>query len=520
VAVPPVTVLNKVVVAENSGLETSYLHVLARTDDEQIATTDTSRRLEGLVSTPLLVARRRLVALTTMGQVTVYEVDSSRGEQSLTQIATRDAESGPPIARFGLHYQGHVWSAGTQLNKLAILPTSNRLSVRDIDDDYGGDTFDYPLQMVGDVVVHVRRPRGQAGAIVAAMNTSSGKAYWETELAVPLAGAPAVDAIGTRITAVTASGAAYVFDRQAMGKRVQDEAQQLRAGPTLSPLVESADLRRGRLAVSSAGAKFILHFRPDAPRGPLTVVRLAGPLSCPPVAWGEAFVAPTRIGQVYLYDAETAEQIGSPFQPALAADGKYNWLTPAVYGSGEDSRLVLCDGLDKIYLLRRANEPQPNLQVEAEAMLGSSPLCTRLTIVGDTVFAGAKNGQLIRYALPSLEKLSAVELDAPVVWGPFRVGQQLLLTTAADELVCVDGQGQIAWRGPLAHGQPNGKPLADGDAALILWQRGGLSRIRLQDGSESAHLELEQPTVAGPIPFGGRLILASSDGTLLVVDRP
>ncbi|MCH8840869.1 MAG: PQQ-binding-like beta-propeller repeat protein [Planctomycetes bacterium] len=328
------------------------------------------------------------------------------------------------------------------------------------------------------------------------------------------------DAIGTRITAVTASGAAYVFDRQALGERVQDEAQRLRAGPTLPPLVESADLRRGRLAVSSTGAKFILHFRPDAPRGPLTAVRLAGPLSCPPVAWGEAFVAATRIGQVYLYDAETAEQIGSPFQPALAANGQYNWLTPAVYGSGEDSRLVLCDGLAKIYLLRRAHKPQPNLQAEAEAKLGSSPLCTRLTIVGDTVFAGAKNGQLIRYALPSLEKLSAVELDAPVVWGPFSVGEQLLLTTAADERVCVDGQGQIAWRGLLAHGQPNGKPLADGDAALILWQRGGLSRIRLQDGSESAHLELKQPTVAGPIAFGGRLILASSDGTLLVVDRP
>ena len=275
VAVPPVTVLNKVVVAENSGLETSNLHVLARTDDERIATTDTSRRLQGLVSTPLLVAGRRLVALTTMGQVTVYEVGSSPGEQSLTQIATRDAESGPPIARFGLLLQGHVWSAGTELNKLAILPTSNRLSVRDIDHDYGGDTFDNPLQTVGDVLVHVRRPRGQAGAIVAAMNTSSGKAFWETELAVPLAGTPAIGDVGTRITAVTATGAAYVFDRKAMSERIQDESERLGAGPTLPPLLESADLGQGRLALSSAGAKLILHFRPNAPRGPLTLVRLA-----------------------------------------------------------------------------------------------------------------------------------------------------------------------------------------------------------------------------------------------------
>ncbi len=520
VTVPPVAVLNKVVVAENSGLETSYLLALSRTDDERIASLDASRRLEGLVSTPLLVAGRRLIALTTRGQVTVYEIGSGGGEQSLDQIATREAESGPPVARFGLLYEGHVWSAGTQLNKLAILPTGNRLPVRDIDSDYGGDTFDYPLQLTGDVVVHVRRPRGQAGAIVAAMSTSSGKAYWETELAVPLAGAPVVDAIGKRVAAVTASGAAYVFDRQAMGERVQDEAQRLRRGPKLPPLAESADLEQGRMALSSAGAEFVLHFRPDAPRGPLTAIRLPSPLSCPPVAWGEAFVAPTQVGQVYLYDGETAEQIGSPFQPALAADGQYNWLPPAVYGSGEDSRLVLSDGLAKMFLLRRVDQPQPNLQAEAEAKLGNSPLCTRLAIVGDTVLAGAKNGELVRFALPGLERQSAVELPAPIVWGPFSVGERLLLTTASDELVCVDGQGQIAWRKPLTHGQPSGKPLADGDAALVLWQQGGLSRIALQDGSESAHVQFEQPTVAGPLAFGGRLILAASDGTLLVVNRP
>ena len=519
-AAPPVTVLNKVVVAENSGLETSYVHALARTDDERIAAIDASRRLDGLVNTPLLVAGRRLVALTTTGQVMVYEVGSGGGEQSLDQIATRDAESGSPVARFGLLHERHVWSAGNQLNKLAILPTGNRLPVRDIDSDYGGNTFDHPLQRSGDILFHVRRPRDQAGAVVAAMNMSSGKAHWQTELAVPLAGAPAIDAVGKRITAVTASGAAYVFDRQAMGRRIQDEARRLRSGPALSPLVESAGLKQGRLALSSAGAKSILHFRPDAERGPLTSVRLAAPLSCPAVTWGEAFVAPTRVGQVYLYNGETAEQIGSPFQPALAADGQYNWLTPAVYGSGEDSRLALSDGLAKIYLLRREDQPEPNLQAEAEARLGNSPLTTRLAIAGDSVFAGSQNGQLARFALPSLERQPPVELEARIVWGPFNVGEQLLFATDTDELISVDVHGQIAWREALAHGQPNGMPLAEKNSVLILWQQGSLSRILLQDGSESDFLQLEQPAVAGPIAFGGRLILASSDGTLLVVDRP
>jgi outer membrane protein assembly factor BamB/TolA-binding protein len=519
-AVPPVLVLNKVVVAKNSGVETSNLYALARNDEALIGAIDTSRRLEGLITTPLLVAGRRVVALTTLGQVIAFEVGSGGGEESLDQIAARDAESGTPIARFGLLHKGHVWSAGKKLSKLAILPTGNRLRVRDIDFDYVGDTFDYPLQLTGDVVVHVRRPKNRAGAIVAAMNTSSGKAHWETELAVPLAGAPAVDTEKSQITAVTASGAAYVFDRQALGKRIQDKALRLRSGPTLTPLVESADLRQGRLAISSAGAKFILHFRPDTALGSLTSIQLASPLSCPPIAWNENFVAPTQVGQVYLYDGETAEQIGSPFQPALAADGQYNWLTPAVYVSGESSQLVLCDGVAKVYLLQQTDQPQPNIQAVAETGLGNTTIQTRLAVVGDTVFAGDKNGQLVRFSLPSLERKPDIDLESRIVWGPFDVAGQLLFTTERDELVCVDAEGQVTWREPLAHGQPNGKPLAEDDAALVLWQQGGLSRILLRDGSESKHVQLEQPMVAGPLAFGSRLILASSDGTLLVIERP
>jgi len=520
VVVSPVMVLNKVVVAENSGVETCYLHALGTTAEGQIAAIDASRRLEGLVNTPLLVDGRRLVALTTMGQVAVYEVGAGGGEQSLDQIAIREPESALPVARFGLLHQGHVWSAGTQLNKLAILPTGNRLPVRDIDFDYGGDTFDYSLQLFSDVLIHVRRPQDQAGAIVAAMNTSSGNALWETELAVPLAGAPAVDSDNARISAVTASGAAYVFDREAMGKRVQDKAQRLRSGPTLTPLVESADLKQGRLALASAGANFILQFRPNAPSNPLTSIPLPAPLSCPPVAWENDFVAATQIGQVYLYNGDTAEQIGSPFQPALAADEEFNWLTPAVYGIGKDSRLVLSDGTANIYLLRRVDQPRPNLQAEAEAKLGGSPLNTRLAVVGESVFAGARNNKLERFSLPELKRQPATDLKARIVWGPFAVGGQLLLTTALDELVSIDEEGSIAWSKPLTHGQPNGKPFAEDGTATIVWQQGGMSRILIKDGTEDAYLQLDQPTVAGPLALGGRLILVSSDGTLLVVNRP
>lgn len=520
IATSPVVVLDKLAVAENSGRSSSKLHLLAPGDGGAIATSDTTRRLEGLVTTSLLVDGRRLVALTSRGEVTVYEVSASEGGDALTKIATREAESGKPIARFGLLAAGHVWSAGTQLNKLAVLPTGNRLPVEDIDFDYVGDTFDYQLQGVGNLVVHLRHPQKHPGSIVAAMNAETGESLWQTELGVPLAGPPSVDAAGPRIGAITASGAAYLLDRQAMRDRVQDTAQRIRGRSNLPTLDSTADLGGGRMALGATGSKTLLHFRPNAPRGPLTRIELPEPLACPVVAWGDAFVAPTTVGQVYLYDAETGEQWGSPFQPKLSVDSDYQWLKPAVYGQGEDSSLVVTDGKSNLFLVRRATSPQPNLEMQTEAPVSGSPLVTPLAVVGDSLYAGNQGGRLSRYSLPDLQPQEEISLGGSVVWGPHTTGDYLLLTTGDNQMVCVDREGQVAWQQPLAHGHPTGAPLVDGGAVTLVWQQSGLSQVDLANGAESGYSEMPQPVVMGPSAFGKRLLLTTADGALLILDRP
>jgi len=518
---PVATILNKVIAAVNTGVATSQIQVMATDRDGLPTEITTTRRQNGLINTRLLVAGRRLVALTTSGQISVYEVGAETGDQSLTLLASRDPESGPPVARFGRLHEGHIWAAGTRLNKLEILPTGNRLPVRNLDRDYLGDTFDHPLQSVGKLLVHLRRPAGKAGAIVAAMEPSSGKALWETELAVPPAGAPAVDIEGKRIIAATASGATYVFDRQSISKRVQDQAIRLsKVSSSIPPLTESADLGKGRLAIASAGSKTLLHFRPAASKEQLQAIRLAGPATTAPIAWQDGFIVPTQVGQVFLFSSEDGKQLGSPFQPPLAPDAKYNWLTPAIYGSGDASRLVLSDGVERIYLIAQIAEPKPHLAAEADAEVGVSPLNTRLAVIGDSVCAGTADGRLARFQLPSLEASEPVDLGSQIEWGPFTVGNHVLFATDTHELVCLDDQAQISWRQPLAHGQPTGTPLADGDTVFVLWQEGGISRLSLSAGTESQHVSLDHPVVAGPVAFGNRLVLSSYDGALLVVERP
>ncbi len=522
VAVPPVVLLNKIAVAVNSGLATCQLRILGINDSGSAGAEIARTRLEGLITTPLLPARRRLIAVTSLGAVSVYEIGTGDGDSALTQLATRDAERGSPVARFGAVHEGHVWVAGTELNKLAILPTGNRLPVRDVDHNYAGSTFDHPLRMVDNLVIHVRRPGNQAGTIVAAMEAGSGKSLWETKLAVPPAGAPAVDRRGPRITAANAAGAVFEVDRQAMGRRVQDQSKRLNYNGL--PLTESVALDNGRMVYAPRrGAKNLLLYEPDALRNPLRRIKLVSETTCPPVAWRNGIAVPTQIGQVFFFDTESGKPTFAPFQPPLAAGAKYDWLTPAVARSDDRELLVLSDGDKKIYLLDQQAEPQPHLVAMAEADVGPSPLVTPLAVVGNVVYAGTRNGKLARFRLPSLKPEDEIELGGRTVWGPFAAGLHMLMVTENDEFLCIDvsnGGHEIVWRQPLEHGGPIGQPLLDGEDILQLWSRGRLSRIRLQSGKETAALEITQPVVTGPVSFGNRLVLTSHDGTLLVVDAP
>jgi outer membrane protein assembly factor BamB len=522
VAVAPRAVLDKILVAENTGHSTSELHTLQIADDGRADSLVESHRLDGLITTPLLSQGRRVAALSDAGAVLLVELGTGTGRGAVTQIAARPGSSREPLAEFGYLDSDHVWTADSQLAKLAIQPTDNRLQVRNLDQDFAGDVFDAPLERVGDELISVRRPRGGAGFRVAAVGIDSGRQLWQTELASPLAAPPVVDARGSRITALTASGSAYSLDRQAMASRIADSAEVLSSTTKgrLEPLDTGVDLDEGRIAAGAVGSKMLVHFRPDDPRGGLDAIALPAPLAAPLVRWQGGFVAASKVGQVYFYDGADGQPLADAFQPTLAPAAEFRWLEPAVYGTGASSQLVLSDGVESIYLVERLSDPQPHLAAQQVAALVSTVLTTRLAVAGDRAFAGTAGGSIASFQLPDLAAQQPVDVGAPLVWGPYAVGEQIVCTTANDELVCLDASTKILWKQPLEHGPAVGAPLADGASMLVAWQAGGLSQIELADGNERAHLDLAETLATGPVPFSTRLLLGAADGTVLVTNRP
>lgn len=520
IVAPPVAVLNKVLVADNSGADTCRVRVLSLDEHGVIASDAAEQRLAGLVITPMAAAARRIAVATTRGQVGVFDIGAAEDQSALTIVARRDGQDVEPLARFVLLHEGKLWLAAKQLTKLAILPTENQLAVESMESDYAGDAFDAPLQAVGQLVVHVRRPAGRAGAVVAAVDGGTNRSAWEIEIAVPAAGAPTVDAAHMRVAAATASGAVFLLDRDALVRGVQDET--VRASPRLGapPLTECLDLGEGQLVAASEHGTQLLLVRPNDAQQSVRTVDLPAPLSGPLVAWEQGVVCPTEAGQVFLIDIATGAHAGTPFQPKLMPDRKYRWLAPAVAGSGNASRLIVTDGAERLWLVRQVAEPAPHLEEEKSVDVGPSPLASPLAVVGSHVVAGTEDGQLAAFALPDLTPAEPLKIGGRVVWGPFAAGEGVLLATDGGELVLVGADLAISWKQKIEHGDLGGRPLVAGGGVLVLHTAGGLSAINLADGKETGYAAIGQPVAAGPVALGERVVCAASDGALVVVNRP
>ncbi|QDS99502.1 outer membrane protein assembly factor BamB family protein [Adhaeretor mobilis] len=511
VRVSPLSVLNKLLVAENTGTETSTLHVLSLNDQGAAASETASERLKGLVTTPLLLDGRRLAAVTTLGKATVYEIGAGDGKDAIVELAGRDADRGPQVARHGLMVDRHLWIAGSELLKLAVQPTGNSLPVRSIDRDYQGEIFDAPLQSIEGLVLHARREPGQAGVKVSAMNAEEGKSLWETTVATPNAG-PAI-ATGDTLSVISASGDKYELTQEDFRRGVATTSAHPASLPK-QPLTFNLLAEGGTLFGGSVGSKqLLLAGAENKPK----LLTLAAPLASKPIAWQKGVIAPTQVGQVFLLNASDGRELATAFQPELSPGKDYQWLAPAATG-GDTSLVALSDGVEKIYALKLESNPQPHLAAVAAADIGPSPLVTQLATVGERVFAGTKAGKLVSFLLPNLEPGGEVDLGGQIIWGPYPAGHGMLVMLDTKEIVFVRDD-QASWRQPFTDDTPAGGPLVSEEGITLARRDGHLVTLSLADGTEVSAVETGRAIAAGPTAFGSRVVVTSADGAVMIVDQ-
>jgi outer membrane protein assembly factor BamB len=520
IRVPPAHVLDKLAVVEIDGVATCRLRLCSLDDEGAVAGVVAERRLNGLAASPPLVAGRRVIVVTDRGELDVFDVGAGNSDTSLTLVATREATEQTPLTRHVAVTEGAIWVGDTQLTKYSVLPTGNRLPVQSIDDNFAGATFDHSFQVVGTTLLHVRRPAGRAGAVIGAMNAESGRRLWETEVAVAPAASPVVDSATQTLAAADVNGSIYRFDEPAMRSRVQDQPLAARSAPPAPTLTAGVDLGSGRAAFAAPGVSdHVLLYSAADGQSAARWVKLPSVVACPLSRFGDGVVVPLEIGQVFFLDPANGERLAAPFQPRLQPRTKLRYQSAGQVDAG-GRQFVISDGNEKIYLVALVEQPQPQLAAVAEASVGPYPIASPITVIENVANAVTEGGHLARFGLPDLKPAGETDLPAGAVWGPFRVGNLLLLATADDRLLAVRADGNIAWNVALEGGDLAGPPLAADQDVLVAFRNGRLERHGLSDGSELAVLDVEHPLAAGPVRFGDRIVLTAHDGTLLIVDQP
>lgn len=518
IPVAPVYLDGWVMTLENAGEETSRLNVYSTDETGALANQLGDWRLEGVVSTPIEIAERRVLVATESGATYLYELVGDREGQPLSLLASRGADPEPSRRHYAVEVNGGVWIAGEGLRRTAASPADSQLVSRDLADSCDGDLFIGRLESRGGAILHSRLSPSGLGVIVAASDARSGDLVWETNLAAPPAVAPVISRTPQGVVATTLPGHTHLIGSEAIRARV-----------SAKPVAEPSRGMAYSQGVSLGGGQSILLEEDSSqwlntsltPRPSARVARLPGDVACRPAAMAKYLVTPLTVGQVHLLDP-SGKQVATPFQPRVPVDSSIAWTTPCVAEVGGQRIVVLSDGEATVYCLGLNTSGSPALEEVGSQRLKESKPNTVAAVVGKRAAIGLSDSKLAVFDLPNLERQPDLSLPSPIAWGPFAAGERLLVATTDGQLHGIDiaAAPKVVWQADLGASGAIGEPLVLDDGVVVASPEGVLRTLALTDGSVRSSLDVGQPIGTGTSAYGTRLLVAAADGTVLVINQP
>ena len=524
ILVPPVAVLDYVIVAESPADDHTLIHVLAPAgDDKRLAEIGQPFRLRGRVTSPMIAGGRRIAAVTDLGQIAVYEVDAANKEQPVRPVSGLEATERMPTQ---VHYTAdpnRLWTASKRISLLEIQGSLQNLASRW--SRHQDDTFVGGLHAFGDVLIHARRRPGRPGIILEGCRAGGGETLWTTQVAAPIA---AIAPSSARKTAdvVTLQGRVFSLSGEQLAGGIVDQAAfplpQGSLGSILPEVAQSVDGNTLAWTESQAGGRVIAY---DLSAG-------TPPLIAPPadaadraamggVLWNASVLVPHTSGKVELLSMATGKPAALPFLPALSPDALPQWSRPAVLPDG--SGFVISDGRQTIYRVAPKDQPQLHLAIAAEQSV-EQPIRGSLAALGDTVYGLVHNESavtLVAFDPQSLAQLAKWSLSGQPQFGPVVVGGRTYVATETDGLLCLGEGAKLLWQRPQAHGPLAGPPVAGAAGELLLlYQSGKLARIAADSGDELAVGEIGEPPGRAAALVGQQVLVSTSDGALVLVPLP
>ncbi|HND52453.1 MAG TPA: PQQ-binding-like beta-propeller repeat protein, partial [Pirellulaceae bacterium] len=525
IVVPPVMTLNHVVVAENAGPDYALLHVLSAGPDGLGLRRPPQQepiRVNGHIISPLVQVKNRVVAMTSLGEVKVLEIDPTNEKKPGRSVASLTKTSSRPQPSYAVVDGAQIWMGSDRFVSYDIQTSREQLNRRWVVNEQ--ETFVAPLQRSGKTIFHARRRRGSPGVTVSAVKMDDGQAVWACDLAAPL---PLVWGDNERKQIISISGQGDVFrvSKEAIDSGFLDkpaESAEVEGQATTFSFAEAQPIDASRwMLTSELDRTAALYFDPSRMNDLVQVVRAdtgGAAMTAMPSVMAGALLAPLDNGQIWLLDALTGKSRILPFQPRLEPGLKVRWSRPAVFG-GEQPEFVIADSRLKLYRVGIKDQPNAHLAGMSEVELPGA-LLTPPAVTSDTVYGvtrAADSDVVQAFPLPSLTPPKEIPLTGRLVQGPWQVGSVVLLVSDTEGLVCLGSGQELRWKSALDTGPLAGPPRLDGESLLVASLRGDVLRIGLADGKKQAETRLPGALLGSPTVYGGRLLVGGADGTLYVL---
>jgi TolA-binding protein len=522
--VPPVAVLDFVLVPESPADDHTLIHVLAPAgESKRLAEIGQPFRLKGRVTTPLAVSGRRLAAVTDLGQIAVYEVDPANRQQAVRLVAGLEATEREPTRYYSAIDGNRLWVASRRCSLYEIQSSVQSLARKW--SRHQDDVFTASLQAMGGTLVHARRRPGSPAVIVEGCQAESGQTTWTSHVAAPVAAL--LPAPGRKtVDALTMQGRILAVGGQQLSGAILDApafpmAQD--SSGSIDPQLDFSADRNQVIWTESAPGRRVFSY--DLATGSAPVVLMSAEIAdqsaAPAALWGTSAAAPMTSGRVELLSIASGRPIALPFVPPLSPTESPAWTRPAVLDDG--SALVIGDGRQMLYRLALKEQPRANLAAAKEQPF-DQPLTGGLVTVGDTVYGivkGPTADTIVAIDSQTLTQSAKWPLAGRALWGPDVAAGQVFVASEADGLLCLGTGQKLAWQKPLAHGPLAGPPqIGPPGELLLVFQDGTLARVSAASGDELAAKQVGEPLGRAACVVGQQAVVSTSDGALIVTPLP
>ena len=323
------------------------------------------------------------------------------------------------------------------------------------------DVFVGPVQVLGQTLVQVRRRPGWPGFIVEGCSSADGQTVWTSQIGVPIVALEVSDS-RKAVDALTAGGKLFTLTGQQLAGGIVDAASFTPppgSGPSILPTAtHSVDGNTLVWTEARTGGRIFEYNIPAGGPPVATDLPVGAAAAVPAQTWDSRLLTPLTSGGLALLDSKSGVQTVQPFLPPLAPDAIPKWTQPAILPDG--TSCLISDGLKSIYRVALLNQPQPHLAPSVEVPT-EPPVTSPLVTAGTTVY-GWRRGEaadtIVAIDPQALPAMAEIPVQGHVQAGPFAVGGLAFVATEPEGLLCIEAGPKIRWQKPLAKGPLAGAP--------------------------------------------------------------